>query len=81
MIVVASMGLYKDSLPIFEGSILTQEQTALLFEEGFVPPSDDVYRAKDIEEMSGHFLMLDYMLTTLGKPLTEEVAKRLYYEL
>lgn len=64
-----------------EGSTLTQEQTASLFEEGFVPPSDDVYRAKDIEEMSGHFLMFNYALSTVGQPLTEEIIKGLHYEL
>ena len=64
-----------------EGSTLTQEQTASLFEEGFVPPSDDVYRAKDIEEMSGHFLMFSYALSTVGQPLTEEIIKKLHYEL
>ena len=40
-----------------EGSTLTKEQTASLFEEGYLPVSDEVYRSKDIEEMTGHFLM------------------------
>ena len=40
-----------------EGSTLTEEQTASLFDTGTLPKSDDYYRAKDVEEMNGHFLM------------------------
>lgn len=48
-----------------EGSTLTKEQTASLFNTGMLPHSDDYYRAKDIEEMNGHFLMFNKMLTTI----------------
>ena len=41
-----------------EGSTLTEEQTASLFDSGTLPQSDDYYRAKYVEEMNGHFLML-----------------------
>ena len=34
-----------------EGSTLTEEQTASLFDTGVLPKSDDYYRAKDVEEM------------------------------
>ena len=34
-----------------EGSTLTEEQTASLFDTGTLPYTDDYYRAKDIEEM------------------------------
>lgn len=34
-----------------EGSTLTEEQTASLFDSGTLPQSDDYYRAKDVEEM------------------------------
>ena len=38
-----------------EGSTLTPEQTASLFDNGILPVNDDYYRAKDVEEMNGHF--------------------------
>lgn len=64
-----------------EGSTLTEDQTAALFEEGFLPTSDDVYRAKDIEEMNGHFLMFNHMLTTIDDVLSEDLIKAFHYEL
>lgn len=64
-----------------EGSTLTEEQTASLFDNGTLPKSDDYYRAKDVEEMNGHFLMFNKMLDTLDEPLTEELIKRFHYEL
>lgn len=64
-----------------EGSTLTEDQTAALFEEGFLPASQEVYRAKDIEEMNGHFLMFNKMLTTIDEPLSEDMMKAFHYEL
>lgn len=64
-----------------EGSTLTEEQTASLFDNGMLPKSDDYYRAKDIEEMNGHFLMFNRMLDTLEEPLTQELIKQFHYEL
>ncbi len=64
-----------------EGSTLTEEQTASLFEHGTLPKSDDYYRAKDIEEMNGHFLMFNKMLDTLGEPLSQELIRQFHYEL
>ena len=64
-----------------EGSTLTPEQTASLFDSGTLPQSDDYYRAKDVEEMNGHFLMFNYMLDTLDEELTPELIKHLHYEL
>ena len=64
-----------------EGSTLTEEQTAALFEEGYLPTSGDVYRSKDIEEMSGHFLMFNKMLSTIDEPLSEDLIKQFHYEL
>ena len=64
-----------------EGSTLTEDQTAALFEEGFLPASGDIYRAKDIEEMNGHFLMFNHMLATIEEPLSERIIKELHYEL
>ena len=64
-----------------EGSTLTEEQTASLFDNGTLPKSDDYYRAKDVEEMNGHFLMFNKMLDTLEESLTQELIKQLHYEL
>ncbi len=63
-----------------EGSTLTEEQTASLFDTGVLPKSDDYYRAKDVEEMNGHFLMFNKMLDTLEEPLSQEIIKQLHYE-
>lgn len=64
-----------------EGSTLTEEQTASLFDHGTLPRSEDHYRAKDVEEMNGHFLMFNKMLDTLEEPLTQELIKKFHYEL
>ncbi len=64
-----------------EGSTLTEEQTASLFDNGILPKSDDYYRAKDVEEMNGHFLMFNKMLDTLEEPLTQDLIKQFHYEL
>lgn len=64
-----------------EGSTLTEEQTASLFDNGTLPVSDDYYRAKDVEEMNGHFLMFNKMLDTLGEELTSDLIKQFHYEL
>lgn len=64
-----------------EGSTLTEEQTASLFDNGTLPKSDDYYRAKDVEEMNGHFLMFNKMLDTLSSDLTQDLIKQFHYEL
>lgn len=64
-----------------EGSILTEEQTASLFDNGTLPKSDDYYRAKDVEEMNGHFLMFNKMLDTLEGPLPQEMIKAFHFVL
>lgn len=64
-----------------EGSTLSEEQTASLFDNGTLPKADDYYRAKDVEEMNGHFLMFNKMIDTLAEPLTQELIKRFHYEL
>lgn len=64
-----------------EGSTLTEEQTASLFDNGTLPKSDEYYRAKDVEEMNGHFLMFNKMLDTLDEVLSQELIKQFHYEL
>lgn len=64
-----------------EGSTLTENQTASLFDTGMLPVRDSAYRAKDIEEMNGHFLMFNHMLKTLDEDLSEDLIKKFHYEL
>lgn len=64
-----------------EGSTLTEDQTASLFDTGILPKTDDYYRAKDVEEMNGHFLMFNKMLETLDQELTQDLIKQFHYEL
>ena len=64
-----------------EGSTLTKEQTASLFDTGTLPASDDCYRAKDVEEMNGHFLMFNFMLDTLDQKLSQDLIKKFHFEL
>jgi Fic family protein len=64
-----------------EGSTLTEAQTAALFEEGYLPATEEFYKVKDIEEMNGHFLMFNKMISTIGESLTEDMIKGFHYEL
>ena len=64
-----------------EGSTLNEEQTASLFDTGMLPRNDDYYRAKDVEETNGHFLMFNKMIDTLDEPLSEELIKAFHFEL
>lgn len=65
-----------------EGSTLTSEETASLFDTGAILATGEViYRAKDIEEMNGHFLMFNYALKTMDKKLSEELIKSFHFYL
>lgn len=64
-----------------EGSTLTEKQTASLFDTGTLSSEDAVIRAKDVEEMTGHFLMFNEMLKTYSQPLSHELIKRYHYKL
>ena len=64
-----------------EGSTLNEEQTASLFDTGMLPVSDNYYRAKDVEETNGHFLMFNKMIDTLEEDLSESLIKSFHYEL
>ena len=64
-----------------EGSTFIPEQTDSLFDNGTLPPSAHYYRAKDVEEMNGHFLMFRCMIDTLNEPLTQNLIKRFHYEI
>ena len=64
-----------------EGSTLTPDQTASLFDTGTIMANNEIFRAKDVEEMSGHFSMFNEMLKTLNLPLSEPLIKAFHYRL
>lgn len=65
-----------------EGSTLTSEQTASLFDTGTIVSNGiEVYYAKDIEEMNGHFKMFNEMLKRINEPLSAELIKAYHYQL
>lgn len=64
-----------------EGSTLTEKQTASLFDTGTLSSEDAVIRAKDVEEMTGHFLMFNEMLKTYSLSLSHDLIKRYHYKL
>lgn len=65
-----------------EGSTLTSEQTASLFDTGTIVGDEKfIYRAKDIEEMNGHFKMFNEALKSLDKTLTSDIIKSYHYQL
>lgn len=66
-----------------EGSTLTSEQTASLFDTGTIlaADADFVFRTKDVEEMQGHFKMFNEVLKNLDCPLSADLIKRFHYQL
>ncbi len=64
-----------------EGSTLTEEHTASLFETGTIAADGEIFRAKDIEEANGHFLMFQHMIKTAYEPLSEDLIKQYHYYL
>lgn len=57
-----------------EGSRLTKEHTSSLFDTGSIYV-DGEFRAKDVEEATGHFVMFNVMLDTLNSILSEDLIK------
>ena len=58
-----------------EGGLLSEEQVTEIFSQGQIMAGD--FRNKDVEEMQGHF----YMLDNLGKPLSPEIIKGMHRNL
>ena len=61
-----------------EGSTLTEEDTLTLFNEGKLYNRENIYIAKHIEEMTGHFAMFNYMLDNIEKDLTSDIIKNFH---
>lgn len=64
-----------------EGSTLTEKQTASIFETGTIRADGSVFRTKDVEEMTGHFTMFNYMLDTCEEILSQRLIKEYHYRL
>ena len=64
-----------------EGSTLTENQTASLFDTGTLSSNGELIRSKDVEEATGHFIMFNNMLKTYNENLTEELIKSYHYDL
>lgn len=64
-----------------EGSTLSEQHTASLFETGSLKANGEIIRAKDVEEMTGHFAMFNHMLKTLEEPLSEKLIKEFHHNL
>jgi len=58
-----------------EGSTLTPEQTQTIFDKGVIQGQA---RVQDIAEATNHFRLLDYMLDTLEKELSEELIREFH---
>ncbi len=64
-----------------EGSSLSEDQTSDIFETGSLSPEGILIRAKDVEEMTGHFAMFNYALESFDEPLTEYMIKKFHFYL
>lgn len=64
-----------------EGSTLTEKQTASIFETGTIRADGSIFRTKDVEEMTGHFTMFNYMLDTCDEQLSQKLIKEYHYRL
>lgn len=62
-----------------EGSKLTEEQTRYIFETRTIGFKDqEAVPVDDIIETANHFVAFDYLLRTVGEPLTEELIKEFH---
>ena len=65
-----------------EGSTLTEKQTRSIFETGSTySEGDTLFRAKDVEEMTGHFRMFNNVIKTIDEPLSEDIIKKMHFDL
>ena len=61
-----------------EGSSLTPEQTADLFLTGTREQDQTAVRVKDVEDLSGHFGMLNEALKTIRQPFTQDLIRQFH---
>lgn len=60
-----------------EGSMLTEDQTRLIFETRTIDVGDGI-SVDDIIETSNHFRAIDYVIDKALEPLSEDIIKRLH---
>ena len=61
-----------------EGSLLTEDQTRLIFETNTLNVGDGV-PVDDVLETVHHFRAIDYVIDCADEPLSEEIIKKLHY--
>ena len=63
--------------------LLQKKQTASMFETGtlYTDDTEVIFRAKDIEEMNGHFKMFNYIMKNIEAPLDEDLIKGMHRNL
>lgn len=62
-----------------EGSKLTEEQTRYIFETRTIGFKDqEAVPVDDIIETTNHFVAFDYLLRSIGEPLSEEIIKEFH---
>ena len=61
-----------------EGSLLSEEQTRMIFETRTLEAGEGI-PVDDIIEASNHFRCVDYVLDVATEPLSEEMIKRLHF--
>ena len=63
--------------------LFTEKQTASMFETGtlYTDDTEVIFRAKDIEEMNGHFKMFNYIMKNIEAPLDEDLIKGMHRNL
>lgn len=62
-----------------EGSILTEDQTSLIFDTKTLDVNGSVVRVRDVEEAQGHFLAFNHLIKTIDDVLTEDIIKAFHY--
>ena len=63
-----------------EGSTITQDETASIYETGTILTSKDkVIVLKDATETKNHFTLFKYMLDTLDEALDENLIKKYHF--
>lgn len=62
-----------------EGSFLTEEQTAAIYDTAsFIPKTEALIKLDDIIETKNHFKLFDYILDNIDVPLSEEMLKEMH---
>lgn len=62
-----------------EGSFLTEEQTAAIYDTAsFIPKTEALINLDDIIETKNHFKLFDYIIDNIDNPLSKEMLKEMH---